>query len=94
MAHLICKNDEALRKAGVLACQFDTPYCTYLRFITNPRLSFENDPKKSRTLFLLQHLVKAAVIISASPLTTFEIIPFHCSVSTVYRSDSKTSVTL
>ena len=30
MANVICKNDEALRKAGVLACQFDTPYCTYI----------------------------------------------------------------
>ena len=29
MAHLICKNDEALHKAGVLGCQFDTPYRTY-----------------------------------------------------------------
>ena len=26
LPHLICKNDEALRKAaGVLACRFDTP---------------------------------------------------------------------
>ena len=30
MAHLICKNDEALRKVGVLACRFDTPYPRYL----------------------------------------------------------------
>ena len=30
LPHLICKNDEALRKAGVLACRFDTPYCTYI----------------------------------------------------------------
>ena len=66
----------------------------YLRFITNPRLCVENDPKKSRTSVLLQHSVKAAVIISASPLTTFDIIPFHCPISTVYKSDSKTSVTL
>ena len=25
LPHLICKNDEALRKAEVLACRFDTP---------------------------------------------------------------------
>ena len=30
LPHLICKNDEALRKAGVLACRFDTPYSTCL----------------------------------------------------------------
>ena len=61
----------------------------HLHFITNPRLCGKNDPKKSRTSVLLQHLVKAAVIISASPLTAFDIIPFHCPVSTVYRSDNK-----
>jgi hypothetical protein len=61
----------------------------HLRFITNPWLSVKNDPKKSRTSVLLQHLAKAVVIISASPLTTFDIIPFHCPVFTVYRSDGK-----
>ena len=32
MAHLICKNDEALCKAGVLACRFDTPCCIFCIF--------------------------------------------------------------
>ena len=26
LPRLICKNDEALRKGGVLACRLDTPY--------------------------------------------------------------------
>ena len=61
-----------------------------LRFITNPRLCVENDQRKSTASVLLQHLVKGAVIKSASPLTRFEIIPFHCPVSTVNRLGSKT----
>ena len=62
---------------------------TYLRFITNPRLCVEKDQRKSTASVLLQHIVKGAVIKSASPLTRFEIIPFHCSVSTVHKSNSK-----
>ena len=67
---------------------------TYIRFITNPRLCVENDQRKSTASVLLQHLVKGAVIKSASPLTRFEIIPFHCPVSTVYRLECKMFVSL
>ena len=35
MAHLNCKNDEALRKAGVLACRFDTPKSSILGEVRN-----------------------------------------------------------
>ena len=46
LPRLICKNDEALRKAGVLACGFDTPKvstyvnCKYLHILKSHKFTY------------------------------------------------------
>ena len=41
MARLICKNHEALHKAGVLAYRFDTPYTLYNAMASYTCVMFE-----------------------------------------------------